>query len=136
MSWPAAGYITQEFGCSSLSWYAPRGGCPSFHDGIDISNADGTPVRAAAAGVVAFVGYNPYEARKDAAWIVAIGHANGLDSRYAHLQPRFAPGVRAGSRVARGQVIGYMGNTGRSTGTHLHWQVNRNGLAVDPRSQL
>ena len=136
MSWPAAGYITQEFGCSSLSWYAPRGGCPSFHDGIDISNADGTPIRAAAAGVVAFVGYNPYEARKDAAWIVAIGHANGLDSRYAHLQPRFAPGVRAGSRVARGQVIGYMGNTGRSTGTHLHWQVNRNGVAVDPRSQL
>ncbi len=136
MSWPVAGYITQEFGCSSLSWYAPRGGCPSFHDGIDISNADGTPIRAAAAGVVAFVGYNPYEARKDAAWIVAIGHANGLDSRYAHLQPRFAPGVRAGSRVARGQVIGYMGNTGRSTGTHLHWQVNRNGLAVDPRSQL
>ncbi|MEJ7754502.1 MAG: peptidoglycan DD-metalloendopeptidase family protein [Candidatus Limnocylindrales bacterium] len=136
MSWPAAGYITQEFECSSLSWYAPRGGCPSFHDGIDISNADGTPIRAAAAGVVAFVGYNPYEARKDAAWIVAIGHANGLDSRYAHLQPRFAPGVRAGSRVARGQVIGYMGNTGRSTGTHLHWQVNRNGLAVDPRSQL
>ena len=136
MSWPAAGYITQEFECSSLSWYAPRGGCPSFHDGIDISNADGTPIRAAAAGFVAFVGYNPYEARKDAAWIVAIGHANGLDSRYAHLQPRFAPGVRAGSRVARGQVIGYMGNTGRSTGTHLHWQVNRNGLAVDPRSQL
>jgi len=136
MSWPAAGYITQEFGCSSLSWYAPRGGCPSFHDGIDISNADGTPIRAAAAGVVAFVGYNPYEVRKDAAWIVAIGHANGLDSRYAHLQPRFAPGVRAGSRVARGQVIGYMGNTGRSTGTHLHWQVNRNGVAVDPRSQL
>jgi murein DD-endopeptidase MepM/ murein hydrolase activator NlpD len=38
--------------------------------------------------------------------------------------------------VARGQVIGYMGNTGRSTGTHLHWQVNRNGVAVDPRSQL
>jgi murein DD-endopeptidase MepM/ murein hydrolase activator NlpD len=67
---------------------------------------------------------------------VAIGHANGLDSRYAHLQPRFAPGVRPGSRVARGQVIGYMGNTGRSTGTHLHWQVNRNGVAVDPRSQL
>lgn len=136
MSWPVSGYVTQEYGCSSFSWYAPRGDCPSLHDGIDIANADGTPIRAAATGVVAFVGYNPYEARKDAAWIVAIGHANGLDSRYAHLQPRYAPGVRAGSRVTRGQVIGYMGNTGNSTGTHLHWQVNRNGVAVDPRSQL
>ncbi|MDQ3491735.1 MAG: peptidoglycan DD-metalloendopeptidase family protein [Chloroflexota bacterium] len=136
MAWPVSGHVTQEYGCSSFPWYAPRGGCASFHDGIDISNADGTPIRAAGAGVVAFVGYNPYEARKEAAWIVAIGHANGLDSRYAHLQPRYAPGVRAGSRVTRGQVIGYMGSTGNSTGTHLHWQVNRNGVAVDPRSQL
>jgi murein DD-endopeptidase MepM/ murein hydrolase activator NlpD len=80
------------------------------------------------------VGYNPYDPPGDRAWVVVIGHANGLSSRYVHLLPRFAPGVRAGSRVSRGQLIGYMGNTGRSTGTHLHWEVQRNGVPVDPRS--
>jgi len=136
MTWPTVGYVTQEFGCTTFPWYSPRGDCRYFHDGIDIANADGTLIRAAAAGVVAFVGYNPYEAGDDPAWIVIIGHANGLTSRYVHLQPRQAPGVRAGSRVSRGQVIGYMGNTGRSTGTHLHWEVQRNGVPVNPRSQL
>ncbi len=136
VSWPVSGYVTQEFGCTGFAWEPPSGGCAHFHDGIDITARDGTPIRAAASGVVAFVGYNPYDNPRDPAWIVVIGHAGSLETRYAHLQSRYAPGVRRGSRVSRGQIIGYMGNTGYSTGTHLHWEVHRYGRPVDPRSQL
>lgn len=136
VSWPVSGYVTQEFGCTGFSWEPRVGNCAHFHDGLDITGGDGTPIRAAASGVVAFIGYNPYDDPDDPAWIVVMGHAGNLDTWYAHLQPRYAPGVRRGSRVVRGQIIGYMGNTGYSTGVHLHWEVHRGGTPVDPRSQL
>jgi murein DD-endopeptidase MepM/ murein hydrolase activator NlpD len=128
-SWPAAGMVTQEYGCTGFYLEPPRGSCKHFHDGIDIANATGTPVRASDFGVVAFVGWNPYDS--DPAYVVIIGHGGGFTTGYFHLQPRRA--VRAGQTVRRGQVIGYMGNTGNSTGPHLHWEVYRDGRPVNPR---
>lgn len=128
--------MTQEYGCTGFYLEPPRGDCPHFHDGIDIASGSGTLIRAAAGGVVAFVGYNPYDSGRDRAWVVSIGHSGSLVTWYSHLLPRYAPGVRAGSRVRQGQIIGYMGNTGNSTGSHLHWEVLRGGIAVNPRGQL
>ena len=136
LDWPTAGYVTQEYGCTGFYLEPRRGSCAHFHDGIDIANGQGTLIRAAAAGVVAFVGYNPYDSSRDRAWVISIGHASSLVTWYSHLQPRYAPGVRQGSRVRQGQVIGYMGNTGNSTGAHLHWEVLRGGSDIDPRSLL
>jgi murein DD-endopeptidase MepM/ murein hydrolase activator NlpD len=104
-----SGYISQYFG--------------PYHDGIDIAGRAGTPIRAAANGVVAFINYNPWESRPS--FIVVIAHGGGLSTLYAHLQPRYP--VSQGQVVRRGQVIGYMGNTGNSTGTHLHWEVWQGG---------
>ncbi len=127
--WPAAGYVTQEYGCTGFYLEPPRGSCGHFHDGIDIAGATGTPIHAADDGVVAFVGYNPYDS--DPAFVVVIGHSGGFSTTYAHLEPRRR--VRAGQTVRRGQLIGYMGSTGNATGPHLHWEVRRNDRTVDPR---
>ncbi len=129
-SWPTTGTITQEFGCTGFAWEPPYGSCAHFHQGIDIANGTGTPVHAAASGVVAYVGVNPY----DGAFIVDIGHANGLDTMYVHMEVIYV--VHGGQFVHKGQLIGYMGNTGHSTGTHLHWQVNRNGTPLNPRDYV
>ena len=131
--WPTTGVVTQEFGCTGFVLEPPYGNCSHFHQGIDIANGSGTPVHAAADGVVAFVGYNPYEG-SNAAFMVIIGHAGGFDTWYVHLLPRYV--IHQGQSVQRGQVIGYMGNTGHSTGTHLHWQVMHNGVPVNPRNYV
>jgi murein DD-endopeptidase MepM/ murein hydrolase activator NlpD len=130
-TWPTYGIVSQEFGCTGFVWEPPRGSCAHFHDGIDIVNDEGTPVRAPASGVIAFAGWNPYDG-SDPSYIIVMGHAGGYESFFSHLQPRGV--VRAGQRVSQGQLIGYMGNTGRSTGTHLHWEVIRGGTPIDPRS--
>jgi murein DD-endopeptidase MepM/ murein hydrolase activator NlpD len=129
-SWPAAGMVTQEFGCTGFYLEPRRGSCAHFHDGIDIANGPGTPVRAADDGVVAFVGWNPYD--NDPAYQVVIAHGDGYTTGYFHLLSRRK--VRAGQVVRRGQVIGFMGSTGNSTGPHLHWEVYRNERPVNPRS--
>jgi murein DD-endopeptidase MepM/ murein hydrolase activator NlpD len=128
--WPAAGVVTQEFGCTGFYLEPRRGSCQHFHDGIDIANAAGTPIRASDDGVVAFVGWNPYDS--DPAYMVIIGHGGGYTSGYFHLLPRRA--VRAGQAVRRGQVVGYMGSTGNSTGSHVHWEIYRNERPVNPRT--
>lgn len=129
-AWPAAGVVTQEFGCTGFYLEPRRGSCAHFHDGIDIANASGTPIRASDDGVVAFVGWNPYDS--DPAYMVIIGHGGGYTSGYFHLLPRRA--VRAGQAIRRGQVIGYMGSTGNSTGSHVHWEIYRGSRPVSPRS--
>ncbi len=128
--WPAAGYVTQEYGCTGFYLEPPRGSCAHFHDGIDIAGPTGTRIHAADDGVVAFVGYNPYDS--DPAYVVVIGHSGGFSTTYAHLEPRRR--VRAGQSVRRGQLIGYMGSTGNATGPHLHWEVRRSDRTVDPRA--
>lgn len=137
LSWPLVGNVTQDFGCTGFSWEQPAPGCPTgFHRGIDIAKADGAPVRAAGAGVVVFVGYNPYDLPGPQAWIVIVAHSGGLQTWYAHMKPIQPAGIVAGASVNKGDIVGYQGSTGRSTGSHLHWAVLRNGDWVNPRLYL
>ncbi len=96
------------------------------HNGTDFAAPRGTPIMAAGAGIVEranrFGSFGNY---------IRIRHTNGYETAYAHLQG-FARGVRAGSRVQQGQVIGYVGTTGRSTGPHLHYEVHLNGRPTNP----
>jgi murein DD-endopeptidase MepM/ murein hydrolase activator NlpD len=120
LAWPANGSISQGYGCTSVGFYPPGGGCSHFHDGIDIAGASGSGIVASADGVVAYAGWNPYEGYS-AAYIVVIAHGGGISTLYAHMQPTGI--ARAGQTVRRGQLIGRMGSTGNSTGTHLHFEV-------------
>ena len=120
------GRVTQEFGCTGLIWEPPLGSCAHFHTGIDIAAPKYTPIRAAGAGRVVYAG-----PLSDGAWVVIIAHSQSLETWYAHMQPTYP--VHAGQQVAAGQVIGYEGNTGHSTGAHLHWAVRFNGAFVNPR---
>lgn len=130
LAWPMGGTVTQPFGCTGFSWEPPSGGCAHWHNGIDIVAPYGTPVRASGAGRVVYCGWN-YADGADPAWIVIIAHSSDLTTWYAHMQSRCP--ARTGSSVARGQVIGYEGNTGHSTGAHLHWMVEFHGNFVNPR---
>ncbi len=132
LQWPMSGSISGEFGCSPFAFYGPGNGCAHFHNGIDIVAPYGTPVRAAGAGRVVYIGWN-YADGADPAWIVIIAHSQNLSTWYAHMQPRYPGGLQAGSVVRTGQIIGYEGATGRVTGAHLHWMVQYNGNFVNPR---
>lgn len=131
MRWPMDSFtVSGEYGCSSLEFYPPGNGCTNFHNGIDLVAPFGAPIRAAAAGEVVFVGWN-WADGPDPAWIVVIAHAGNLKTWYAHMQPKRP--VDVGQSVKKGQIIGYEGSTGRSTGAHLHWMVELNGDFVNPR---
>ncbi len=95
------------------------------HEGIDLSGPVGTPIYATADGVVSDAGYNSGGYGN----LIKIDHGRGIETRYAHLS---SIGVVRGQRVTRGQVIARMGSTGRSTGSHLHYEVRIAGAAVDP----
>ena len=106
---------------------APRVVRPLFmHDGADLVAPTGTPVYAAADGVV--IGAAPNGGYGN--WI-RIDHQGKLSTVYGHLSS-FAPGIQEGARVSQGELIGFVGNTGRSTGSHLHFEILSNGKAVDP----
>jgi murein DD-endopeptidase MepM/ murein hydrolase activator NlpD len=130
LRWPMSGTISGDYGCTSFLWYPPGNGCEHFHNGIDIVAPYGTKVRAAGAGRVVYCGWN-YADGADPAWIVIIAHASSLTTWYAHMIPGCP--ARSGEVVRQGQVIGREGNTGRSTGAHLHWMVQYNGEFVNPR---
>ena len=100
----------------------------AFHSGVDFAARSGTPIAAAAGGVVAFAGF-----RRDFGGVVEIDHGNGLTTRYAHASALL---VRTGEVVTPGERIAIVGSTGRSTGPHLHFEVLRAGGAVDPRRYL
>lgn len=119
--WPTRGWLTGRFGERA----DPFDGGPEFHEGIDISASKGTPVFATADGVVETAGYNSGGYGN----MIMLRHGFGLETRYGHLS-RFA--VRAGDRVKRGQVIGYVGETGRATGYHLHYEIIANGQLLNP----
>jgi len=131
--WPLNGRITQDFGCTGFAWEPPSGSCSHFHQGIDIVAPAGTSVRAAADGVVLFVGFNGNDPPGSQAWIVVIAHSQSLQTWYAHGEPIAPPGVYAGATVHAGQVIMYEGCTGMCTGPHLHWAVMYNGDFANPR---
>ena len=132
LSWPMAGNVTQEFGCTGFSWEPPFGSCAHFHQGIDIVAAEGTRVRSSGDGIIAYIGWN-YADGADPAWIVIVAHSEGLQTWYAHMRPAYPGGITQGSKVKAGQVIGFEGNTGHSTGAHLHWAVRLNDEFVNPR---
>jgi murein DD-endopeptidase MepM/ murein hydrolase activator NlpD len=106
----------------------PINGSAAMHAGLDFKGRIGAPIHAAAAGRITFVGRKSGYGN-----VVEVSHGNGLTTRYAHMS-RFK--ARAGQRVAAGQVIGAIGNTGRSTGPHLHFEVRVNDRAVNPRPFL
>lgn len=131
MRWPMDSFsISGEYGCSTFEWYAPGHGCAHFHNGIDLVAKYGTPIKAAAAGEVVYVGWN-WADGADPAWIVVIAHSGNLKTWYAHMQPKRP--VAVGQSVKKGQLIGYEGSTGNSTGPHLHWMTELNGDFVNPR---
>ena len=130
LRWPMSGTISQDYGCTGFGWEPPSGNCAHFHSGIDLVAPYGTPVRASAAGRVVYIGWN-WADGYDPAFIVIIAHSSNLTSWYAHLQQRYP--IEAGQVVKAGQVIGYEGNTGHSTGAHLHWMVQFNGSFANPR---
>jgi murein DD-endopeptidase MepM/ murein hydrolase activator NlpD len=103
----------------------PFKGGAAMHAGIDLSGPVGTPIYATADGVVTESGYNSGGYGN----LVKIEHGRGIETRYGHLS---AIGVSKGQRVTRGQLIGRMGSTGRSTGSHLHYEVRIDGRAVNP----
>jgi murein DD-endopeptidase MepM/ murein hydrolase activator NlpD len=133
LRWPMSGRVSQEFGCTGFAWEPPLGNCAHFHRGIDIVAPSGTAIHASGDGVVVFVGYNPWDPPGDRAWIVIIAHSGDLVTWYAHMQARKPSGIFQGARVDAGDVVGWEGNTGNSTGPHLHWAVQFKDDWTNPR---
>lgn len=121
--------LTQPFGPTTLPFEPAYGGFAHFHTGIDVSTAEGTPVLAAADGVVVLAGFNAGGYGN----YVVISHGGGLDTLYGHLDSIL---VRQGQTVTHGQPIGAEGSTGNSTGAHLHFEVRKGGQPVDPAPYL
>ena len=121
---PTKGWITSSFGYRSSPFTANR----EFHKGLDIAGREGTPILAPADGVVRFSGHKRHLGNA-----VKIKHGYGIETIYGHNQENL---VKAGERVKRGQKIALMGTTGRSTGPHLHYQVEVNGKPVNPRNYI
>ena len=132
LKWPMGGVITQEFGCTGVASEPRVGGCAHFHQGIDIAAPCMTPVYAAGAGVVVFVGYNPYDAPPQA-WLVIIAHSTSMVTWYAHMTAKAPGGIVVGAPVVAGQLVGTENTTGHSSGCHLHWAVRVNGAFLNPR---
>jgi len=118
--WPVRGWISSPFGYRSSPFTQRR----ELHKGVDIVNRVGTPVVATADGRVVFAGHQSGYGK-----LVTIDHGLGKITRYGHLSQI---GVKNGDAVVRGQELGKLGNTGRSTGPHLHYEVVVDGKAVNP----
>jgi hypothetical protein len=122
--WPIKGWITSGFGKRA----SPLTGEPGRHMGVDIANEVNTPIRATADGIVTYAGWESGYGR-----LVAIEHGYGYSTRYGHCA---RIDVKVGDEVTRGQIIGYVGSTGRSTGSHVHYEVRIHGMPVDPEKYL
>jgi murein DD-endopeptidase MepM/ murein hydrolase activator NlpD len=122
--WPAYGWLTGRFGGRA----DPFTGEPANHQGIDISTEKGDPVYATADGAIESASYNG-----DYGNLMVIRHDFGLATRYGHLSAFVA---KPGQRVKRGDVIGRVGSTGRSTGAHLHYEILANGKLINPLQLL
>ncbi len=124
-AWPVQGRITSGFGWRKNPYSSKS---REFHEGIDIATTYGTPIRAAAYGIVTFSGYKAGWGRE-----VIISHGYGYVSQYAHNSQLL---VNKGDKVERGQIIARLGSTGRSTGPHLHFGVAKDGKWINPLSLL
>ena len=122
--WPAHGWLTGTFGGRS----DPFSGEPAFHQGLDISTDKGQPVFATADGSVESATYTG-----DYGNLVVLRHGFGLSTRYGHMS---GFNVKPGETVKRGAVIGFVGSTGRATGSHLHYEILVNGKLINPLQLL
>jgi murein DD-endopeptidase MepM/ murein hydrolase activator NlpD len=121
---PARGWITSSFGYRQ----SPFTGRREFHHGLDIANQKGTPIVASADGVVSFAAEKGSFGN-----LLVIDHGYGIITRYGHTDTIVA---KPGERVKRGQTVAFMGNTGRSTGPHLHYEVRLNGVPINPSKYI
>jgi len=121
LSAPVSGCMTSPFGVKRLHNGKPTG---EYHGGVDQRTPEGEPIRAVAAGTVAFA--KQFNVLGNA---VGIDHGQGLESMYLHMSRLV---VASGAVVQRGDILGYAGSTGRSTGPHLHWVLYVNGVSVNP----
>jgi murein DD-endopeptidase MepM/ murein hydrolase activator NlpD len=122
--WPAHGWLTGRFGGRSDPFTGEQG----FHQGLDISAPKGQPVYATAEGRVESAAF-----ASEYGNLVVLRHDFGITTRYGHLS-KF--NVKAGETVHRGDIIGYVGSTGRSTGSHLHYEILANGRLLNPLQLL
>lgn len=122
--WPTKGWITSYFGKRK----SPFSGRRVMHEGLDIAANTGTPVVATADGVITKVGYEPGYGK-----VVTIDHGYGYRTIFGHNSKIL---VKSGQRIRRGDRIALVGNTGRSTGPHVHYELRLNGVPIDPRKTL
>ena len=122
--WPTKGWLTSYFGMRK----SPFSGKMVMHEGLDIAANTGTPVLATADGVVARVKYSPGYGK-----VLIIDHGYGYRTVFAHNSQIL---VKSGQRITRGDIVAKVGNTGRSTGSHLHYELLLNGVPIDPRKTL
>jgi murein DD-endopeptidase MepM/ murein hydrolase activator NlpD len=118
--WPIAGWLSSTYGRRP----DPFDGSTDFHQGLDFAADRGTPVRATADGTVDSAGFSGNYGNQ-----VLVDHGFGIGTRFGHLSKL---SVRAGQTVRRGEVIGYVGATGRATGAHLHYEILLNGRPINP----
>lgn len=122
--WPVRGWVTSHFGWRD----SPHGEGRKRHTGLDVAAPVGTPIVAAADGHVIYAGYNKAYGKA-----MVIDHGYGLTTRYAHCSKFEA---KPGDRVKRGELVARVGNTGRSTGPHLHFEVKEDGVSTNPLKYL
>jgi len=121
---PTDGWISSKFGYRK----SPFTGLREFHKGVDIAARKGTPIIATADGVVTFTGVKGLMGK-----MIVINHGHGMVTRYAHIHKALK---KRGDAVKRGDTIALVGNTGRTTGSHVHYEVHLNGLPVNPAKYI
>ena len=122
--WPVAGRISSPYGYREH----PQTGLQDFHSGMDIASDPGTPVKATADGIVSFSGWSGGSGN-----LVALEHGLGFSTYYAHNRLVI---VKAGQKVKRGDILGYVGSTGNSTGPHLHYEIWKEGRSLNPSTYI
>jgi len=122
--WPVNGVFRSYFGRRS----DPFSGEGAFHPGVDISATSGTPVKVAGDGVVTHAAYSGQYGK-----LVIVDHGNGIQTYYAHLSQFL---VVVGQSIHRGEVLALSGGTGRATSPHLHYEVRKGGIAINPQPYL
>ncbi len=121
---PTIGWVSSKFGYRT----SPFTGRRTFHKGLDIANRKGTPIVATADGVVTFSG-----SKGNLGILLQVDHGHGMVTKYGHLLKSLK---KRGEAVKRGEIIAHMGNSGRSTGPHVHYEVRLNGLPVNPSKYI
>lgn len=122
--YPAPGTISSHYGSRA----DPINGSRAFHSGIDVSCVSGSEIRATADGVVSHSGW-----ANKSGYVVVLEHGCGFSTIYAHNKSNF---VKVGQSVKRGDIIGYVGSTGKSTGPHVHYEIWKNGKSINPFEYL